>query len=60
MAHFYQKGQKINNTNTFQLMKQTKMYRELTLVERLSLAAICLELFVFNCLPLLLFLILKK
>lgn len=60
MARFYQEAQQINNNNTFQLMKQTTMYGELTRAERLSLAAICLELFVFNCLLLLLFLILEK
>lgn len=41
-------------------MKQTTMYGELTRAESLSLVAICLELFVFNCLLLLLFLILEK
>lgn len=41
-------------------MKETAMDGELTRAERLSLVAICLELFVFNCLLLLLFLILQK
>lgn len=41
-------------------MKEATMDGELTRAERLSLVAICLELFVFNCLLLLLFLILQK
>lgn len=41
-------------------MKETQMDGELTHAGCFSLVAICLELFVFNCLLLLLFLILAK
>lgn len=41
-------------------MKETTMDGELTHAECLSPVAICLELFVFNCLLLLLLLILAK